>query len=223
MPRRYLENPKMEIHHKENLKTAFDFMRERGLDLSTISGDDIAAGNEKLTLGLMWTVISKFQVDDIVLDGVSGKDGLLLWCKRQTHPYENVVLDNFSRSWKNGLAFCALMHRYRPDAFEYSSLSPANAMENLELALSTAERYFSVDRLFDPEDIVDAEKPDEKIVITYVSMIFKALAKFIKAEGLVKSVHKVGLPPCRSFFPCGFCGWISQLETNSRPLPPSWT
>ncbi len=63
----------MEIHCKENLKTAFDFMREKGLPLDIIGGDDIANGNEKLTLGLMWIIISKFQVDDIILDGVSGK------------------------------------------------------------------------------------------------------------------------------------------------------
>ena len=63
----------MEIHCKENLKTAFDFMREKGLPLDIIGGDDIANGNEKLTLGLFWIIISKFQVEDIMLDGVSGK------------------------------------------------------------------------------------------------------------------------------------------------------
>ena len=65
----------MEIHCKETLKTAFDFMREKGLPLDIIGGDDIANGNEKLTLGLLWIIISKFQVDDIILDGVSGKVG----------------------------------------------------------------------------------------------------------------------------------------------------
>lgn len=53
----------MEIHCKENLKIAFDFMRgTRGMNLDIISGDDIAAGNEKLTLGLVWTIIISYQV-----------------------------------------------------------------------------------------------------------------------------------------------------------------
>lgn len=97
MPRKYTENPKMEIHCKENLKTAFDYLRGKGLNMSIISGDDIASGNEKLTLGLIWTIIATFQIDDIVLDGVSGKDGLLLWCQRQVHGYDGVEVKNFSR------------------------------------------------------------------------------------------------------------------------------
>jgi hypothetical protein len=188
MPRRYMEDPKMEIHCKENLKIAFDFMRNKGLVLDIISGDDIAAGNEKLTLGLVWTMITCFQVDDILLDGVSGKDGLMLWCQRQCPSLE---LKDFSRSWRNGLAFCSIMHRFRPDAIDFASLDGRNAMENMELALSTAEKYFGVDRLFDPEDIVLAEKPDEKIVLTYLSMIFCALAKFTMSTGLVNAIKKV--------------------------------
>ncbi len=41
------------------------------------------------------------------------------------------------------------------------------------------------------QDVVEMEKPDEKIVITYVAMIFRALAKFTKSEALVKSIKKV--------------------------------
>jgi hypothetical protein len=90
------------------------------------------------------------------------------------------------------MGFCALMHRYRSDAIDFASLDPKNGMANMELALSVAESCFGIDRLFDPEDVVDMEKPDEKIVITYVAMIFRALARFIKSEALVKSIKKVG-------------------------------
>ncbi len=116
----------------------------------------------------------------------------MLWVKRQLAAYESIVpIHDFSKSWRNGMAFCALMHRYRSDAFDINALDPKNAMANMELALSTAENLFGVDRLFDPEDIVEMEKPDEKTVITYVAMIFRALAKYIKSDALVKSIKKV--------------------------------
>ena len=115
-----------------------------------------------------------------------------MWVKRQTAPYsEYVNITDFSKSWRNGLGFCALVHRYRPDAIDFATLDPKDGMRNVEMALSAAERCFGVDRLFDPEDIVEMERPDEKTVITYVAMIFRALAKFIKFDSIVKSIKKV--------------------------------
>jgi len=209
MPRRYQEEPKMEIHCKENLKTAFDFMRAKGLPLDIIGGDDIAAGNEKLTLGLVWTIIVFFQVDDIQLDGVSGKDGLMLWCQRQCPHLE---IKDFSRSWKNGIAFCSIIHRYRPDAFDLASLESRPSRENIELALATAEAEFGVDRLFDPEDVALAEKPDEKVVLTYLAMIFRALAKYTMASGLVNAIKKAMAITRRHE------SWISQYIALAEEL-----
>lgn len=48
-------------------------------------------------------------------------------------------LQNFSSSWSDGMAFCALVHSFFPDAFDYSALSPAQPQRNFELAFSMAE------------------------------------------------------------------------------------
>lgn len=52
---------------------------------------------------------------------------------------QHVDIQNFSSSWSNGMAFCALVHNFFPEAFDYSSLSPSNRRQNFEVAFSTAE------------------------------------------------------------------------------------
>jgi len=44
-----------------------------------------------------------------------GTKALELWCKRVTQGYDGVSIENMSTSWKDGLAFCALIHHFRPD------------------------------------------------------------------------------------------------------------
>lgn len=52
---------------------------------------------------------------------------------------QHVDLQNFSSSWSDGMAFCALVHSFFPDAFDYSSLSPTQPQKNFELAFTMAE------------------------------------------------------------------------------------
>lgn len=48
-------------------------------------------------------------------------------------------LENFSTSWADGLAFCALLHHFLPDAFDYSALTPDKRRHNFTLAFKVAE------------------------------------------------------------------------------------
>ena len=75
----------------------------------------------------------------------------MLWCQRKTAPYKNVNVQNFHLSWRDGLAFCALIHRHRPDLLDYSKLSKDNPLDNLNLAFDIAEKYLDIPRMLDAE------------------------------------------------------------------------
>ena len=66
------------------------------------------------------------------------------WCVQSTAGYDNVSITNFSGSFANGLAYCALIHRYCPREIDYRSLSPENKEHNLRLAIDTATVIHSI-------------------------------------------------------------------------------
>lgn len=103
---RYNKRPIMRVQKAENAAKALAFIRERGVKLTNIGPEDIVDGNLKLILGMIWTIILRFTISGIYEEGLSAKDGLLLWCQRKTTPYSEVNVQNFKNSWKDGLALC---------------------------------------------------------------------------------------------------------------------
>merc|ERR1711936_68394 len=165
---------KMRFHKIANVNKALDFIASKGVKLVSIGAEEIVDGNVKMTLGMIWTIILRFAIQDISVEEMTAKEGLLLWCQRKTAPYKNVNVQNFPLSWRDGLAFCALIHRHRPDLLDYSKLSKDNPLDNLNLAFDIAEKYLDIPRMLDPEDLLTNEKPDERQIMTYVSCYYHA-------------------------------------------------
>lgn len=67
----------------------------KGVRLVSIGAEEIVDGNVKMTLGMIWTIILRFAIQDISVEETSAKEGLLLWCQRKTAPYKNVNVQNF--------------------------------------------------------------------------------------------------------------------------------
>lgn len=114
-----------------------------------------------------------------VASASSIKQILLEWCRSKTLGYQHVDLQNFSSSWSDGMAFCALVHSFFPDAFDYNTLSPTQRQKNFELAFTMAENLASCERLIEVEDMmVMGRKPDPMCVFTYVQSLYNHLRRF---------------------------------------------
>ncbi|XP_051541892.1 smoothelin-like [Myxocyprinus asiaticus] len=114
------------------------------------------------------------------------KQMLLDWCRAKTEPYEGVNIQNFSSSWADGLAFCALVHRFFPEGFEYGTLDPYDRRANFEKAFKTAERLADCTPLLDVDDLMRMREPDWKCVYTYIQEFYRCLVE----KGLVKTKTK---------------------------------
>jgi len=114
----------------------------------------------------------------VVRSASSVKDMLLQWCISKTRGYQNVQVSNFSSSWADGMALCALIHHFYPDSFDFEELDPKHRKHNFELAFRTAEEKADIAPLLEVEDmILMKNKPDWKCVFTYVQSMYRTLRK----------------------------------------------
>ncbi|XP_074227841.1 EH domain-binding protein 1-like protein 1 isoform X9 [Camelus bactrianus] len=101
---------------------------------------------------------------------VSFSQSLLEWCQEVTAGYRGVRITNFTTSWRNGLAFCAILHRFYPDKIDFASLDPLNIKQNNKQAFD-GFAALGVSRLLEPADMVLLTVPDKLIVMTYLCQI----------------------------------------------------
>ncbi|XP_059166902.1 uncharacterized protein LOC131949141 [Physella acuta] len=97
------------------------------------------------------------------------------WSQQMTDGYDHVKINNFTTSWRNGLAFCALIHRFRPELIDYHSLTPENVFQNCKLAFETAEKHLKIPIFLNVEDMARLKVPDKLSIVTYVSEYYTVL------------------------------------------------
>ncbi|XP_006891859.1 PREDICTED: nesprin-2 [Elephantulus edwardii] len=191
-----------------NIEHALTFLKNRSIKLINIHVADIVDGNPSIILGLIWTIILHFHIEELAqtlscnynqpsVDCVnevdtsptssppakkcskaqarwqmSAKKALLLWAQEQCATYESVSVIDFKSSWRNGMAFLAVIHALRPDLIDLNTVKHRSNRDNLKEAFRIAERELNIPKLLEPED-VDVTNPDEKSIMTYVAQFLK--------------------------------------------------
>ncbi|XP_059148013.1 spectrin beta chain, non-erythrocytic 2-like isoform X3 [Physella acuta] len=228
----------LRVQKVENLNRCLKFLATK-VYFENIGAEDIVDGNPRLILGLIWTIILRFQIQEIIIDvdeehedseKRSAKDALLLWCQRKTAGYPGVNITNFTTSWRNGLGFNALIHAHRPDIINYNGLDPADHMGNLNNAFDVADKQLGIPKILDAED-VDVNRPDEKIIVTYVASYYHYFAKMksemtggkriAKIVGMMRDVQK--MQDDYESLTSNLLAWIREKikSLNNRDFPNS--
>merc|ERR1712058_199522 len=106
-------------------------------------------------------------------------EAILIWCQCRTRNYDNVEIRDFTSSWASGLAFCALIHFFFPNAFDYKALKSENAqdrLKNYELAFLTGEKFAGVPDFLTAQDMsgmVEENRIDPKMIFSYVQEVYR--------------------------------------------------
>ncbi|CAO3607043.1 unnamed protein product [Mucor fragilis] len=122
------------------------------------------------------------------------KVALLYWVRIQLEDYiaANLIpaIQDFSRSWRTGVAFCLLVHRhnpaYIPDLFNthlaMDLTEKSTWHQLLRLAFDLGTNRMGIQAYLEPEDLVDVDYPHEPSVMMYVSEYYKVMSRFQKEE-----------------------------------------
>uniref|UniRef100_A0AAQ4QXU9 EH domain binding protein 1-like 1a n=1 Tax=Gasterosteus aculeatus aculeatus TaxID=481459 RepID=A0AAQ4QXU9_GASAC len=101
---------------------------------------------------------------------VTSSQSLLDWCQEVTQGHKGLKITNFSTSWRNGLAFCAILHHFQPENINFEMLNPYDIKDNNKKAFDGFAEL-GISKLMEPSDMVMLPVPDRLIVMTYLNQI----------------------------------------------------
>jgi len=161
---RYNRHPIITHQKYENNNIALDFIKSEGLKLVNIGSEDITGGKLKLILGLIWTLILRYQIQK---GGDSdGKNALLEWVRKKIPEYD---IKNFTKDWNDGRAICALVDALEPGLCpNHRGLNPANSLQNAGQGIDMGFNNLGVPKIIEANEMVNP-KVDEQAMMTYIS------------------------------------------------------
>lgn len=170
---KYDTKPKMELQMLGNIDISLQFIKNQGITLVNIGPKDVYEGTPKLILGLLWTLIIRYQIQ-LGGDG-SPKAELMEWVNKQIKPYEKkgvLQIVNFTSSLQDGKCLAALAYSVAADPSQCPELDMdhlGDATANCQSCLNVSQRDYNIPALLDTSDVVQAGGPDEHSAMTYIS------------------------------------------------------
>ncbi|CAL1685229.1 unnamed protein product [Lasius platythorax] len=111
---------------------------------------------------------------DLRVDAQIHPDTLLRWLQKQVALYDKVHIVDMGASFKDGLAICAIIHRYRPDLINFYSLNAEDVVKNNQLAFDMLEKELNIPPIMTGEEMVQCDVPDTLTMFSYLTQIYEA-------------------------------------------------
>lgn len=128
---------------------------------------DIVNGNLKLILGLIWSLIVRYQIGR---SKFPPKKLMLAWL-RAVLP--GVDISNFTSDWNSGVRLSALVNYCRPGSIpNWKNLNPKDGVRNCRVAMDIAKKELGVPIVLDPEYLASPHL-DELSGMTYISYFMR--------------------------------------------------
>ncbi|XP_076758682.1 molecule interacting with CasL isoform X4 [Xylocopa sonorina] len=100
-------------------------------------------------------------------------DTLLRWLQKQVALYDSVRIEDMGASFKNGLAICAIIHRYRPNLIDFHNLNPDDTATNNQLAFDILEKELGIPPIMTGEEMAQCDVPDKLAMFSYLTQIYE--------------------------------------------------
>ncbi|KAI1731516.1 calponin homology (CH) domain-containing protein [Ditylenchus destructor] len=136
------------------------------------------------------------------------QEALKDWCRSAADPYEDVIVNDFTSSWRDGIALNVLLMSFDKSLVDLESIKPLRGDERIENALNLAKRNFRVPKLILPKEF-SSEHLDMKSVVVYLMMLYLGLVNHSSPSS---SSTEKSASPKRS---------KKQSMSSSGPLPPA--
>lgn len=170
------KHPTINIQKLENLQLCLDYITKvEGIKLVNVGAEDINGGNIRIILGLIWTLILRFEIKAGGND--DGANDLLRWIQSKIPEYN---ITGFTKDWNDGKAICALTNAMKPGLIS-DHKSAGEPYDKAKQGIDTAYQQLGVDPLMHAEEMIHP-KVDKMAMMCYLAQF-----RNIKPEDIKKA------------------------------------
>jgi len=141
----------------------------------------------------------------LLLHGACWFYSISISLQNNTAQYSNVSIKNFTTSWSDGLAFCALIHNFRPDAIAYNTLDAKDAVRHTTLHLLPSTT--SMTMMMTMMTMIYHERERTYRLIAYVH------ALSLSIRSMIRSIDQMIHPSIHPSIRLGTYDWHSRLPS----------